>query len=106
MTAEMFEKADGVLLPRCRQQHIFAFKILGELQQIALIGRARQWTQPFLHAQIHQIFTDKPGVASCAHYLNYLRSMMAPECPASAREPNSSAAGLYAPMWPSPIPMT
>jgi hypothetical protein len=59
MTAQMFEKSRHILLRCCQQNALAPLNELGEGLQVAVVGLAGQWPQPFFHAQIRLVVLQK-----------------------------------------------
>ncbi len=69
MMPQVFQKSGRIPLVRRNQPFVFSFQILGKLQQVPLIGRTGQRTQPLFYAQVVQVLCDALCVAYRVHTL-------------------------------------
>ena len=71
--AQVLQKARHILLRRRHQHTLPALQELGKRLQVAVIGLAGQWTQPFFHGKIRLVVLQKPEVVFNAHTFDYPR---------------------------------
>src|ERR1039458_1310607 len=95
----MRHEAAHVVFAGSQQQAAALLQLLGELLEIARVGRAGGWTQTFFNLQISSIIPHRPGVSS-KFRARLFRSLYA--CPhpsiiraATVRTSSIAAGGIY-----------